>query len=250
MMDYATDWDFYITYRDDKLASVMVNLALRDVAPIEDLPVCVTVRIPLRFPNEQGLSTAEERPQMDAIEDALRNALSLGDGWLFAGRRIIAGQFELVFFAGDGSDADGIVARVMPRFSDYAAETSDSEDPGWRAYLEDLFPNHVELRQILNQRLLREYEARGDDPTRERPVRHAIDFPTALARADFVVALEGRGFDIDEFDEDDDAAPRPFGLRLVRSDTTDHTTINELTIDLMLLAEQYDGRYISWEAVQ
>jgi hypothetical protein len=204
----------------------------------------------LRFPNEQGLSTAEERPQVNVIEDALRDALAAGDKWLFVGRRIVAGQVELVFFAAEGCGADGIVGRVMSGFSGYTAETSLSADPGWKTYLEDLFPNQVELRQILNQRLLRVYAARGDDPARERPVRHAIEFPTALARADFAVAIEERGFDVEEFDTDADAAPHPYGLRLARNDAIDHASINELTIDLLLLAEQYDGQYAGWEAVE
>lgn len=246
MPEYPTDWDFYITFRDDKLASVMVNLALEDVAPIEDLPECVTIRVPLRLPNEQGLSTAEERPQMDEIEDALRDALRTDDGRLFAGRRIVDGQFELVFFAAEESETDGVVARVMSRFPGYDAETSAAADPEWDVYRRDLFPNQVELRQILNQRRLRELEARGDDPARERPVRHTLGFPNALARADFAAAIEGRGFEVTDVDADDDAVP--FELRLVRRDAIDHGSINEVTIELLLLAEQYEGEYLGWAA--
>lgn len=245
MLEYPTDWDFYITFRDDKLASVMVNLALRELAPIAELPECMTVRVPLGSPNEQGLCTAGERPQMDTIEDALRDELA-GER-LFVGRRIVDGRFELVFFASEGTVAPDVVDRVMSRFPGYEGESQTTPDPEWRLYVEDLFPTPVELRQILNQRVLRRLEAHGDDLSQSRPVRHWIDFENALARADFAAAIDGREFAVEESDAEGDHDPRPFRLRLERSDAVDHSSINELTIELMLLAEQYEGTYDGWE---
>lgn len=247
MLEYPTDWDFYITFRDDKLASVMVNLALRELVPIAELPECMTIRVPLRSPNEQGLCTAGERPQLDTIEDALRDELACDGDRLFAGRRIVDGRFELVFFGAEGSAADAAVDRVMSRFAGYSADSQMTPDPEWRLYVEDLFPSPVELRQILNQRVLRRLEAHGDDLSRPRPVRHWIDFENALARADFVAAIDGREFAVEESDAEGDHDPRPFRLRLERSDAVDHSSINELTIELMLLAEQYQGTYDGWE---
>lgn len=246
MPEYPTDWDFYITYRNGELASVMVNLALRDVAPIENLTDCMTIRVPLLSPNEQGLCTAEERPQADLIEDALRDAFAADGKWLFAGRRITGGKFELVYFGHENGDADPVIARVMSRFPEYEAESTIAPDPAWDAYCRELFPGQVELRQILNQRSLRRLEAQGEDLSQERPVQHRIDFPNALARADFVAALEGRGFQVEEVDSEQSDAPHPFGLHLSRSDPLDHSSINELTLDLLLLAEQYEGAYQEW----
>ena len=56
---------------NDKLASILVNLGLRDSVPITSKPWLLWVWVYFQSPRPDGLSDSEEAPILYEIEDAL-----------------------------------------------------------------------------------------------------------------------------------------------------------------------------------
>jgi hypothetical protein len=123
----ADDWNFYLCQRDDAVASIMVNLGLRHVVPLADRPMCCSVQLQIRVPTDNGLSTGEERPVLNEIEDAL-NATTCSDcRALFVGRVISANKWRFVYYA-KAIDHRGSELGGLPH--DAAAQRAgDAADP-------------------------------------------------------------------------------------------------------------------------
>ncbi len=64
-------WDFYFANLNDVIASLFVDLGIRDSVPDTDRPWLLWTWVYLRDPRDDGLSSSEEAPILNAIEDAL-----------------------------------------------------------------------------------------------------------------------------------------------------------------------------------
>ncbi|WP_339940241.1 DUF695 domain-containing protein, partial [Undibacterium luofuense] len=58
-------WDFYFCRVDDAPASIYLNLALAQTAPLEECAVMAWVSLEMRAPREDGFSSAEEYPVLE-----------------------------------------------------------------------------------------------------------------------------------------------------------------------------------------
>ena len=62
------NWNFYMCRVDDKPASIRLNLALSNIAPVEDYKHRFSIFIKMNNPTEDGLSSNEEYPILCDIE--------------------------------------------------------------------------------------------------------------------------------------------------------------------------------------
>lgn len=54
------NWNFYMCTIDEKAASIRLNFALTEIAPVEDYTHRLTIFIKMNNPTEDGLSSNEE----------------------------------------------------------------------------------------------------------------------------------------------------------------------------------------------
>jgi hypothetical protein len=83
MMD---NWKPYLCNVDEKLASILVNLGLRESLPISSKPWLLWVWVHLQSPRPDGLSDSKEAATLYQIEDALAPFLARECRAILSGR--------------------------------------------------------------------------------------------------------------------------------------------------------------------
>lgn len=273
-------WNFYLCSIEGNVASIFLNLALASVAPMEGLRHVVIVRMKMREPNPQGLSSSAEAETLSRIEETLTDALAPHvhlpdpdsaepDGpmpeSILVGRVTCAGFRDIYFYTADPSTwaerVQEVLASAPERFPPYEVEVLVSNDPGWEAYLSFLFPSPRDLQGIFNRELCEQLEEHGDPLTEPREIDHWIYVPDEAAQARVVAEAEKLGFvvrgisleepeegaDESGVDDDDEERGPQIRIQLARRDVPSFETIDGITMPLFELAEQNGGEYDGWE---
>lgn len=237
----AEDWNFYLCRVDDKPASIFLDLALHDAAPITAFPQLGYAHVYMQQPRPDGLSSNEEFETLSLIDDALEDALKPLAG-RYAGRLTTDGFRTFYFYAADASSFEAAFAALMSRFAGYDFETGHRDDPDWSIYREFLYPGPVDRQRIANQNVVNVLLDRGDKPQIPRPIEHWSYFPDAARAAAFAEWLGDRGFTTDA------CKPVEPGSHLVRFMRVDQSAeIDNVVLPLHARAEELGGEYDGWE---
>jgi hypothetical protein len=92
------NWKPYLCRVNDKPASILVNLGLRDSVPIPTKPWLLWAWVYFRTPRPDGLSDRKEAPTLYKIEDALSLCVSRACGAILSGRITTEGRREFYFY--------------------------------------------------------------------------------------------------------------------------------------------------------
>ena len=242
-------WDFYFAEVNNEFASLFVDLGLIDEAPDSNRPWLLWAWVHMQAPSEVGMVTDEEAPQLDAIEEALMEAVEDAAAGELVGRIMTAGRQEFYFYAPTHIGFEDAVARTMQRFSQYRFDTGVEQDPDWNHYLRVLYPSAHDVQRIKNRHVIEVLSENGDQLEKPRIVSHWAYFPGEAARAQFVAEARKRKYAVmDEHRVDEPGHEKPFCARLERIDPVDWLSINEVTIELFELADSCGGEYDGWEA--
>ena len=88
----------------------------------------------------------------------------------------------------------------------------------------------------------------GDNLTTVREINHWIYFKSFDELCDYKDLLFKKGFTIQNIDKiENPNETYPFSLIISRNDRADIKSINEVTLELSRLAEEYNGNYDGWE---
>jgi regulator of RNase E activity RraB len=241
-------WDFYFARVNGELASLFVDLGIRNRVPDQQRPWLLWVWVKFEKPWDDGLSSDEEAPRLFEIEDTLTKRVRETTAAELVGRITTAGRREFYFY---GPRPDGFREAATDVFKDFPAysfQLGDKEDPAWSQYLDVLYPTARMRQQIDNRRVIEALEKQGDPLTAPRPVSHWAYFPSAQKRTEFVTRVKPKGFKVtDESENDDPAAKYRYGVTLERTDRVDWQSINEVTLELFDLAQELGGEYDGWE---
>jgi hypothetical protein len=82
----SDDWDFFSLRVDDQAASIFVDLGIRNLAPIRTHPLMGYLRVAMRRPREDGLSSQEEFDDLIALEDRVTADIVKNGTAIYVGR--------------------------------------------------------------------------------------------------------------------------------------------------------------------
>jgi hypothetical protein len=237
----SDEWDFYPLRVDDEPASIYLDLGLGRDAPIESQPHMAYIRVFMRQPRPDGLSSNEEFDDLVKVEDSLTERFSGGGGnATYAGRNTSSGNRDFYFYTADPVAFAESVEATMTDHPHYQFEIGSRPDPEWDVYFGFLYPSPDDLQRILNRRVTDNLAAHGDNLSEPRPIDHLAYMPTAASAADLRDFLRGQGFAIDE--------PRIEGgsvaLAFKRSDRPDR--IDEVVVPVARRVQELGGEYDGW----
>jgi Family of unknown function (DUF695)/Regulator of ribonuclease activity B len=234
---------FFMCDLDGALASIFVDLSLLERAPDPGRPALLGLRIALRAPHPNGLSTDAEFDALRAIEDAWTRSIAALDA-LVAGRSTSAGHRELYAYAPSGDGYVEATAGLVQRFPDYDLRSVVMPDPDWRQYRGVLCPDESGVQQIQNREMVMALEQSGDSLTTPRPVTHYAYFPGAISRDAYIQRAAHLGFILAEDGRSStDGATMPFGAELERTHAVDFDSLTSMTGLLRDLATSLRGEY-------
>ena len=139
------------------------------------------------------------------------------------------------------------ISAALPAFNDYRFQFNVKSDPEWKDYFKILYPTAEELQGLMNDGVLRDMEAHGDQHSVSREVDFRISFSGESSRERFRKAVEAAGYEIREESHSAEADELPYNLRIWLDMPGDKETIDETCLDLMDLAEACDAKFNGWE---
>ncbi len=240
------EWDFYFCLVEDQPASVFLDLSLRDFDRIDEINELIWVRVIMRDPRPDGLSSKDEMAALCEIEDALSSAAeNTSAETLYAGRNTSGGSRDFYFYSAT-RDVESEFAKALAAHPQYSYEIGGRTDPDWQVYFCFLYPGPREFQTIQNGRVVRQLEEHGDQLDEPREVQHWIYFEQVESRTTFLSRLARTGFEVaDEHDEGPD--DRPYVLNLIKTHAVNIESVNDEVMRLYDLTVQCDGDYDGWE---
>jgi hypothetical protein len=240
------DWNFYFCNVNDVLASVFLDLGLRELVPDRGKPNLLWVWVYLKWPRDDGLSASSEFESLKAIEEKLTKTMTERFAAVLCGRITTDGRREFYYYAPRSERLEIAIEDVMSHFRDYEVDCGSKVDSEWTQYLDVLYPSDENRQRIENRKVLEVLEKKNDTLKTPRDVCHWIYFRTEAGRGEFwdaVSPLEYRAQSQPRSDRSD----FPFGLCIVRFQSVDPTEIDNAVIELFRLAKKHGGDYDGWE---
>jgi uncharacterized protein (TIGR01619 family) len=241
----ADNWKPYLCNVNDKLASIFVNLGLRDAAPIKSKPWLLWTWVYFQTPRTDGLSHNKEAPTLYKIEDALNFSVSHACAAIPCGRITTEGRREFYFYGETKTGFGKAVQDALAGFEGYKFDVGQQEDPRWEQYLNVLYPSLEDRERIANMDLLEVLVEKGDVLSVAREVQHWMYFPSLSARKAFREAVSEVGFSI--VSEPISDADCRFGIVVSRTQAIEERLIDETVVTLLRLARRFEGEYSGWE---
>ncbi len=236
----AENWDFYLCHIDDVPASIFVNLDLIRLAPMGAFPSMAYLRIYMKEPRSDGLSSAEEFETLSEIDDKILAAFNELGKSTYAGRTTTDGMRTYYFYVPEVERFDATVAKAMCEHPDYEYETGHRDDPEWRIYKEFLFPSSRDRQRMANRHVLDALAEQGDAHDIPREIDHFAYFPDVQAAATFAHWVESEEFVGVTVESHD-------GEHCVQFKRVNSATeIDSVTIPLFNRAAELGGDYDGW----
>jgi uncharacterized protein (TIGR01619 family) len=243
---HTEDWDFYLTNVNDIIGSIMVDLGLKNVAPLVGKPNVVWLSIDMKNPKENGLSSNEESNLLYEIEDHIVRNITKQHNAIYVGRLTSDGQRSLYFYFGDTTSYEQTLTQLMLNYPTYEFDYGTKEDKNWEGYFDFLYPLPSQFQMIMNSRVIRNLEKSGDNLTSERMVDHWIYFNNEKDVENYISEILKLNFQVLSRQEKGTTDEFKYIVNIGRADKVDYDSVNDYVLELWELAGKNNGRYDGW----
>lgn len=244
---HTENWATYLSTIDDsKIGSVLVDLGIKDVAPIADKTERLIVEVNYSNARENGLPADSEFDKLAEIENSIETELAK-ESAVFVGRLYCDARMDMYFYFQPDFYADSAVRKAMSRFPNYEFRTRINGDKDWETYFDFLYPSPIQMQSIQNDLVIRNLMEHGDILEKERQVDHWIYFAQPHDREKFLSAIKGKGFRVESMEKQDNYPQRPFKLHISRNDKVTPEATDLYIIELWKIANECNGVYDGWE---
>lgn len=244
------DWDTYMASYKNGAGSVLLNLALKEKAPMANYTYVVITGVKAKDCGKDGFPTSQEFQTLYKISDDVNDLIEKKK------RRILAGTFT---YQCERTDYFYVNDTVLLRkyltdyyrtyYPQYGYIIQIQEDKNWSRYLKFLYPNEETKESMANQKVILQLTKSGDKLTKERRIDHWLYFKTEDDRRNFFIKIADQKFLVEKMDLMKDGRTHPYSLQMYRTDIPELSGITRLTLYLNKEAAKYNGQYDGWETV-
>ena len=243
----ASQWEFYQCQVDDEQASIYVDLAFHNLAPMKTAPEVCRLRLYLRVVREDGLSSKTEFQKLIEIEDAIICGLNdCGRESYYVGRTTSGGCRDFYVYSRHASKTADLLSDTLSKFEEYEFDIATREEADWSTYLTFLFPSPRSMQLISNSQIIALLQQNNDLNEVPRNVSHWAYFPDFASRNAFLAKSTDLGFSL-QSTTDPTSPNEQWGLIIVRNDAVDYHSMATCVLALYDLAFEVGGKYDGWE---
>ncbi len=240
-------WETYMGQYEKGPGSTILDMSVKDKAPVKALPFLLVTGINFENCNNDGLPEQAAFSQLYKVSDAVKLCVDSAVENVFAGTFTYQCERLDYYYI---KDTTGIRNRLNKLYADSFTGskfyTNIKVDKIWQAYLDFLYPNALSHEFMLNEKLLKKLQEAGDQSDKERPVDHFLYFATEIDQQCFIPYILKQRFKIVVKEKTDDSK-RPYKLQISRTDKVDLSSISAITIDLKRVVMKCNGEYDGWE---
>jgi Family of unknown function (DUF695)/Regulator of ribonuclease activity B len=244
------DWDTYIAPYKKGTGSVLLNMALKEKAPVLTYNYVVITGVKVKECSPDGFPTQQEFQTLYKISDGVNDLIDKKK------RKILAGTFTHkcertdYYYVNDTTFLRRYLSEYYKTyFPQYSYIIHIEEDKSWSRYLKFLYPNEEIKESMANQKVLLQLTKAGDKLTKERRLDHWLYFKTEDDRRNFFIWAAEQKFLVEKLDELKDGRTHPFSLQMYRTDKPELAGITRLTLYLTKEAARFNGVYDGWETI-
>lgn len=240
-------WDVYMANYDKGAGSTLIDLSLKDKAPIKPYAYSLVTGVKFKDCTADGFPTNAEFQKLYAISDSVK-------AWMNSHvKHITAGSFtykcervDYYYLTDTAAVRRTLLAHYKQSFPEYEPIVKLKNDVAWEGYLKFLYPNEETLEYMRNTKVVMKLQEAGDKLNRERQVDHWLYFATEADREAFIKDVVKNNFKVEDKHKVDKTG-FPFQLHLSCIALVDLQSITSSTLLLKKNAEKYHGNYGGWE---
>ena len=234
-------WDFFPCTIGEESASIFVDIGISHELPKPGVDKLLNIRLHLKKPSADGLSTAEEFDDLCALEDTIEETLKKYSV-CYVGRITYGGHREYYYYSADYSFKEEIL-QLMQAYG-YRFDTAETEDPTWSSYKEELYPTSQDWQIIKDRGVIENLKENGDECSEARPIDHFAYFSTNADALNFCENAFQLGFEAAR--EISTLEDGTFSVHLLKNDTPEYPFFSNITMSLLKLAQESNGHYDGW----
>jgi hypothetical protein len=241
------NWDVYMAQYEKGVGSTIINMSLKNSAPIKEFPYMLKTGVKLINCSVEGLPAKEEFDVLYAISDKVKSVIDSNLKNKAVGT--FSYQCERIdyYYVSDTNRIRKLLESAYQKnFPDYKYSITFRKDSSWEAYLEFLYPNEETYEYMTNDKVILNLIKEGDDLSKPRQVDHWLYFKSEADRDNFIpfAVLEKYKVESKEFLKD---SKLKYKLQISRMDKVDVGSISKITLELRKKAKQLNGVYDGWE---
>ncbi len=240
-------WELYMKNLEGKLASVLFNAGISmDADNFKYIyPQIAFVKVKLKEPDGRGLLKESEQPEIGFLEDKLEASLIKFRIGKYVGRVISDGYVTFLYYLQFTYNWQDFLNYALDESGGYEISSGYQEDGEWDYYHKLLYPSPREWQIIQNHKVCDRLRAKEDNLHLPRAIEHRAFFAGDNGQKDAVLSrLETEGF---RFKCDIENEEGNKGFSFYRIDKPFYYDIDELTLRLIDLLEEYGASYDGWE---
>ena len=240
-------WELYMKQVDRRPALVFFNAGISvELEEIKTVyPQVAFVKVVLRDPNEKGLLSENEEPEISYLEDKLEASLIKFRIGKYVGKVISGGEVTFLYYLQFTYNWQDFLEYALEEFAHYEISSGFQEDSEWNYYQKLLYPTPKEWQIIQNHKACDHLKANGDSLHLPRAIEHRAFFDQEGENLEEVVArLEQEGFTIISEIENEEGMKE---MRFYRVDKPFYYDIDSLTLELIDMFDIYGASYDGWE---
>jgi regulator of RNase E activity RraB len=239
-------WELYMKNLEGKPASIQFNAGIS--MEIEELgytyPTIAYVKAKLKEPKENGLLSEHEEPEILFMEDKLEASMIKFRIGKYVGRVISDGYVTFLYYVQFTYNWPDFIEFALNEHQSYEVTNGHNEDGEWNYYKKLLYPTDREWQIIQNHKVCDNLKSQGDNLHLERLVEHKLYFKDEEKKDALISTLEKMKFKVKDGIVNEDGIK---GLHFYQLDNVFYHHIDELTLNLIDVAEAHNAQYDGWE---
>ncbi|HEV8507539.1 MAG TPA: DUF695 domain-containing protein [Chitinophagaceae bacterium] len=241
------NWDTYMASYEKGPGSTLLDMSLKNIAPIRVLPFVLVTGVTFEKCTPEGFPQDDQFSDLYLVSDSVETSLSKTVGAKLVGTFTYQCQrLDYYYLSDTNAIRNSLVELYQKSFPHYTYYINIKADSAWTYYLDFLYPNEQIMEYMSNQKVVLQLLKQGDKLLKPRQVDHWLYFMSEKGRDNFITYAKDQNFKIEAKETIKDSE-LPYQLHISRTDKVDLSSITQLTLELRKMARKFNGDYDGWE---